>query len=69
MIAVSSTVVAAVQSADGLTWTKFVDNLPTDPAGIFVLLLLGGAVAWVLIAGRSGRGGGRSAPPTSGTPA
>ncbi len=51
--------VAAAQSVDGgLTFREVVADLPTDPASVFVVLLLLGCTALVVWSGRGkGKGG------------
>jgi len=52
--------VAQASTDEGLTFGKLVDRLPTDPASLFTIVLLFGAIALVFWSGRS-RGGGREA--------
>lgn len=53
--------VAQSTSDDGLTIAEIIADLPTDPASIFVVLLLMASGALVLWAGRPrGKGGGVS---------
>lgn len=50
---------AVAQTGEGgLTWSRFLHSLPTDPASIFVLLLLAGSLALVVWAGRPKKKGG-----------
>jgi hypothetical protein len=55
--------IPAIQTAsdDGLTLRNILGALPTDPASIFVILLLAGSLALVLWAGRPKGKGGRPA--------
>lgn len=50
-----------LQEAEG-SGGGFLSNLPSDPASVFVLILVVGAVAVVIYSGRSGRGGGTKTP-------
>jgi hypothetical protein len=58
-----SLLTAALQSSDdGLTMAEIISDLPTDPAAIFTLVLVIGAVALVIWSGRGPKNkGGRAA--------
>lgn len=51
---------AQVGSADdGLTFSELIDSLPTDPASMFVLMVIGfalAAIAWTNRPGGKGKG-------------
>jgi len=49
---------------EGLSFRDFLSSVPTDPAAVFVLILVVGAVAVIIYSGRSGRGGGTRLPPS-----
>ena len=59
MYAFASLALLAVQSStdDGLTFQEVVEQIPTDPATLFTLLLLLGSVTLVVWSGRN-KGGG-----------
>jgi len=48
----------------GLSFSDFLAGMPTDPAAVFVLILVVGAIAVIIYSGRSGRGGGAQPPPS-----
>jgi len=50
------------QGDEGLSFGDILSGMPTNPAAVFVLILLVGAVAVVIYSGRSGRGGGTKTP-------
>ncbi len=56
-----ASLILAVQSGsdDGLTFSEMIEQIPTDPATIFTVLLLAGCAALVVWTGRGkgGRGG------------
>ena len=64
MYTLVSASLAVAQSSvdDGLTLREVVESLPSDPASIFVLLLLSASVAFVAWSGRGRKGGGGAAP-------
>lgn len=48
-------VVQSSSDSDGLSFAEILSNLPRDPASIFALLLLAGAVGAILWVGRPRR--------------